>query len=148
MIILSDVQVSLTYRIDGSCVAATLEIVERKHLNKSIQPKHSYTRSMEPEEYGRWMHSLLSVWDPAMRYRMNDDGSGIELGHPSEDKWFDPRSADEIAGVSRQAAVHSAALRHINLHRASYGHRPLDPAVAGWSTDDVLKHARDLGWSA
>jgi hypothetical protein len=47
-----------------------------------------------------------------------------------------------------QTKVTLSALRHINAHRASYGHRPLDPRSSGWSDDDILTHARELGWEA
>ncbi len=132
------------YKRDGSEMKISLFFIE-----PGASGSHGYERRMSPEEFGRWYYGLIdvsSVGPDRVRLRMSDDGLITGIGHATEDRWFDPRPADEIAGTSRQALIEAAALRHINTHRASYGQRPLDPSAAGWSSDDVLAHARDLGW--
>lgn len=107
----------------------------------------AYERSMTPAEYGQWSYDFLAATEgsTSIRLRMESDGMLTGIGHPTEDRWFDPRPAHEIAASTRQVARVEKALLHINLYRAAHALRDLDRT--DWTDDDVFIHARELGWS-
>jgi hypothetical protein len=112
----------------------------------------AYARIMSPEAYGRWLHGFYAVVDRALpvslqliRLRTDEQDSVVSIGHPTDDdRWFSPRPSVAECMVSLRGLAR--ALRHINEHRASYGQAPLVPAAAGWSEQDVIAHAGELGW--
>jgi hypothetical protein len=50
-----------------------------------------------------------------------------------------------IGGARASTTAVAAALAKINRYRARIGERPLDPARAGWSDEDVILEARRIG---
>lgn len=77
-----------------------------------------------------------------LRQYVDHHGYRGALGEPQrvDHTWFDFIRARPVAptrDVSRELA-------EINAHRRSLGMRPLDPASAGWSDDDVVTEAQRL----
>lgn len=56
---------------------------------------------------------------------------------------FDIRNVYALSSYMRS---YNSALAHINRTRVAV-QRPLDPAAADWTDDDVFAEARRLGWS-
>jgi hypothetical protein len=137
---------SMRPQADGASITVHMAFVDVEQAHET-----GYQRTMPPEEFGRFIHGLLSVIDShrgdCVRLRMSDDGLITGIGHATEDRWFDPRPADEaIALTVRASRDYQSALSHINNSRARYGGQPLNPVAAGWLDVDVFDHARDLGW--
>lgn len=121
----------------------------RVAFTHKIEPliTQAYERSMEPTEYGQWSYDFLVATEGKanIRLRMDSNGMLTGIGHPTEERWFDPRPAHEIATASLQTSLVEKALLHINLYRAGHALRDLDRT--DWTDDDVFIHARELGWS-
>lgn len=56
---------------------------------------------------------------------------------------FNIRSVYALSSYTRS---YTSAFAHINRKRVAV-QRPLDPAAAGWTDDDVFAEARRLGWT-
>jgi len=104
-----------------------------------------YRRTVSQEECGPWLHAVQTVAADFLCRLREVDGVIVAIGHATEDRWFDPRPEHQRAAETKRTSEREQALRHINLHRARAAERDLDDG--DWTDDDVLIHARDLGWN-
>lgn len=119
---------------------------EVRFVDTTLGLQSSYARSMPPADYGMWLHALLVATGGKQTIRLRlDDGVITGIGNRTDEQWFDPRAPNEIGVARSYASRVDRALRHINAHRASYGHRPLDRST--WLDDDVITEAKRLRWS-
>lgn len=141
---------------DDMCLSCMVTTSDREHVRVTLEfvsvagLHSSLTRVMVPEEYGRWFHNLdqvVNLRTIPTRVRLHlEAGLIINIGHITEERWFDPRAAHEINVAVQRVSIVGQALRHINTHRARIGQRPLDPQAVGWSPEDVIVEAERLGW--
>jgi hypothetical protein len=73
-------------------------------------------------------------------------GKVVGLRHPLTGDVLPFSDVQPVRSGSAPDKADGEALAFINAHRRRIAQRPLDPEVAGWTTDDVLLEAGRLGW--
>lgn len=110
-----------------------------------------YARVFYPSEFGEWQHAVLARVEPGKGEVMivtsgpDDDEKLVKLGTSRGNAWFE-LDGDLRAEPVDRATPYELALAFINSKRGVV-QRPLDPAAAGWSEDDVFAEARRIGWT-
>lgn len=117
-------------------------------LSVSKRTTVAWGRSFGAEEFGPWIHSVLrrvsGSGDCQIRIEGNP-GEGIWSITDCDGTlpWF---QMSATASGTKRPSEHVRALAFINRLRFPF-QKPLDPAAAGWSEDDILVEARRNGWA-